>query len=129
MTTLSARVWRANRSFGRALVFWLWLWSFVFSFAASDCFHSATCPEQALLKWAGHSGHACASVYSGTFHLAGADIECASCALVSVALAIVAVSAQVLVLLCFALLARPLTRLNPGFLPALPIARGPPVLA
>lgn len=127
MTTLSARVWKANRSFGRALVFWLWLSSFVFGFAASDCFHSATCPEQALLKWAGHASHT--GVQGGTFHVVGADIECSACALASVALAIVILSAQVLILLCIALLSRPLPRLNPKFLPALPIARGPPVLA
>jgi len=111
----------------RSLALGLWLFSFVFSFAFSDCFHSATCPEHALLKWAAHAGQA--SVRSGTSHAAQADVDCLACALGCVALALVTVSALVLIFVRFTLSKQPVPFVRATFLPSLPIARGPPCRA
>lgn len=93
---------------------------------ASDCFHSATCPEQALLKWAGHPVNV--FIHSAHSHAAGADVDCCSCALAAVALVLVTIGAQILRLLHFSLADEDSIRAKLSFSPSLAIARGPPVL-
>ena len=87
-------------------------------------FHSATCPEQALLKWVGHSGHD--SLQGKTFFVVGADRECSACGLASLTLALVTASMQVLLLVEWVVLENHFTRVRPSFAHALSIARGPP---
>lgn len=124
----AARHPNANRSSWRSLVLWLWVGCFVFSFAARDCFHPPTCPEQALLKWAAHTGSSQTVLGASSVHSAGDAAECAACAVAGVVLALVTASAALVLWLRFALLEVRESHLRPRFSPALSIARGPPGL-
>ena len=76
---ISARHWRERRNFGLALIFWVWLASFVFGFAASDAFHTASCPEQLALRAARDGGPTIAPASAA--HAFALDLDCPTCLL------------------------------------------------
>ena len=120
---ISARHWRERRAFWHALVFWAWLASFVFGFAASDLFHTATCPDQLAL-------HSAAQPTGSQFsapHALSVDVECASSLLQLIGQSVLVATALWVLPLMAMLVAARLLPIHALSRALVCVARGPPV--
>ena len=81
MNMMSARHWRARRSFWRAFVFWAWLASFIFGFAASDLLHAPDCPEELALRTASKAASGSTAMRVSASRALHVDGLCPTCLL------------------------------------------------